>query len=74
MAALDIPCPECGRLLRIPDRAMLGKKARCGKCHHKFILQEQRKREVVQVAQARLHISSGPGPCPKVPRGEIPWT
>lgn len=51
MAALDIPCPECGRLLRIPDRAMLGKKARCGKCHHKFILQEQRKHEVAHVPQ-----------------------
>jgi hypothetical protein len=41
MPAIDIPCPECGRLLKIPDRSMLGRKARCGKCQHKFILQER---------------------------------
>ena len=46
MAAIDIPCPECGRLLRLPDRKMLGRKARCGKCGHRFILQEPAKSEV----------------------------
>lgn len=40
MAAVNIPCPECGRLLKLPDRALLGKKGRCGKCGHRFILQE----------------------------------
>jgi hypothetical protein len=40
MASLEIPCPECGRLLRLPDRKMLGRKARCGKCNHRFILRE----------------------------------
>src|SRR5262249_35512440 len=59
MAAFDIPCPECGRLLRIPDRSMLGRKARCGKCQHKFILQEPAAPQVataVPAAQAPAEV------------------
>src|SRR5262245_27025247 len=51
MAAFDVPCPECGRLLRIPDRAMLGRKARCGKCGHRFRLREPGKPEPAEVQQ-----------------------
>jgi DNA-directed RNA polymerase subunit RPC12/RpoP len=51
MAAFEIPCPECGRLLRIPDRKMLGRKARCGKCGHRFILQEPGEPEVAEIEQ-----------------------
>lgn len=40
MAGLDIPCPECGRLLKLPDRSLIGKKARCGKCGHRFMLRD----------------------------------
>src|SRR5437660_5224194 len=61
MAALDIPCPKCGRLLRLPDRALLGRKGRCAKCGHRFILQEPEK---IEFAEARpspgeyLHVAS----------------
>jgi hypothetical protein len=51
MPAFDVPCPECGRLLRIPDRAMLGRKARCGKCGHRFRLREPGKPEPAEVQQ-----------------------
>ena len=40
MPGLEIPCPQCGRLLKLPDRSMLGRKGRCGKCSHKFIMTE----------------------------------
>jgi hypothetical protein len=56
MPALDIPCPECGRLLRIPDRSMLGRKARCGKCQHKFILQEPAAIQAAPAAQAPAEV------------------
>ncbi|RPI83112.1 MAG: hypothetical protein EHM42_08750, partial [Planctomycetaceae bacterium] len=39
MSRLDIPCPQCGMLLTIPDRALLGKKGRCPRCQNKFLLQ-----------------------------------
>ena len=39
MAALDISCPQCGRLLRLPDQTMLGRTARCRECGHRFTLQ-----------------------------------
>ena len=39
MAAINIPCPQCGKL-SLPDRSLLGRKGRCGKCGHKFILHE----------------------------------
>ena len=38
--SLEISCPRCGKLLKLPDRSLLGKKGRCGKCQHKFILEE----------------------------------
>lgn len=45
MPAIDIPCPQCGRILKVPDRSMLGKKGKCGKCMHRFIMQEPQKVE-----------------------------
>src|SRR5689334_6056458 len=37
---LEIPCPQCGKRLKLPDRSLLGKKGRCGKCRHKFLLED----------------------------------
>lgn len=42
MAALEIPCPKCGMLLKLPDRKLLGRKGKCSQCQHKFILEEPR--------------------------------
>ncbi|MBT6487340.1 MAG: hypothetical protein HOL01_00755 [Planctomycetaceae bacterium] len=39
MDPLQIPCPECGRVLRLRDRARLGTRGKCPKCAHKFVLQ-----------------------------------
>jgi hypothetical protein len=39
MPAIDIACPQCGRKLKLPDSSMLGRKGRCSKCGHGFIMQ-----------------------------------
>lgn len=40
MAGIEIPCPKCGMMLKLPDRRLLGRKGKCGQCGHKFILEE----------------------------------
>ena len=40
MASMQIPCPECGSILKLPDRSLLGKKGRCPSCRHTFVLAE----------------------------------
>ena len=37
---IEIPCPLCGSRLKLPDRSLLGKKGKCGKCKHRFILED----------------------------------
>lgn len=38
MSALVVKCPKCDKGLKLRDRSKLGKKARCPKCSHVFIL------------------------------------
>jgi hypothetical protein len=38
--SIQIPCPKCGRELKLPDRSLLGRKGKCPKCDHTFILEE----------------------------------
>lgn len=40
MSSLDLPCPQCGTVLKLPDRGLLGRKGKCKKCQHKFLLVE----------------------------------
>lgn len=35
-----IPCPQCGKELKLRDRSLLGKKGKCPQCQHRFILEE----------------------------------
>ncbi|MCA8982780.1 MAG: hypothetical protein R3C12_02145 [Planctomycetaceae bacterium] len=41
MAGMKIPCPKCDAPLKLPDRSLLGKMAKCPRCGHKFVLREQ---------------------------------
>jgi len=40
MDTIQIPCPECGRELKLRDRSLLGRKGKCPKCGHSFVLSE----------------------------------
>ena len=37
---IHIPCPKCGRELKLRDRSLLGRKGKCPKCAHAFVLEE----------------------------------
>lgn len=40
MTPIIIPCPACGRELKIRDRNLLGRKGKCPKCGHAFLMEE----------------------------------
>jgi len=55
MDTIQIPCPKCGRELKLRDRNLLGRKGKCPKCNHAFILEEP--------AEVQLELAeSDPGP------------
>ncbi len=37
MRAISILCPSCGTALKLRDTSLVGKKARCPKCQHRFV-------------------------------------
>jgi hypothetical protein len=51
MQSLLIPCPKCGSELRLNDRRLLGRKGKCPKCQHRFLLQEPEEAELEAVEQ-----------------------
>ncbi len=40
MDTIQIPCPKCGAELKLRDRSLLGRKGKCPKCAHAFVLEE----------------------------------
>lgn len=40
MDSINVPCPKCGRELKLRDRSLLGRKGKCPKCEHSFVLRE----------------------------------
>lgn len=38
MDEFRIPCPECGKRLKVRDRSLLGRKVKCPKCENRFVL------------------------------------
>lgn len=51
MAGLQIACPKCGKSLKLPDRSLLGRKGRCSKCRHAFVMTEPGTAPSAQVAE-----------------------
>lgn len=40
MSPVNIPCPKCKSSLKLPNRSLLGRKGKCPKCQHRFVLEE----------------------------------
>ncbi len=40
MDTIQIPCPKCGSELKLRDRSLLGRRGKCPKCAHAFVLEE----------------------------------
>lgn len=38
MPAINVPCPACKSSLKLPDETYVGKKAKCPKCGHRFVI------------------------------------
>lgn len=53
MAAFEVSCPQCGMKLKVPDRTFLGKKAKCGGCEHRFVIEEPTVADEVQFQLAQ---------------------
>ncbi len=56
-----IPCPECEHEMKLPDKSLLGFKARCPLCGFKFVLELPEEPEPV-LAAASVSVKAGPSP------------
>ncbi|MBI3860403.1 MAG: hypothetical protein HY290_00755 [Planctomycetia bacterium] len=59
MPAIEIACPNCGRKLKLPDSSLLGRKGRCSKCRHGFIMQAPASPQADVTA---IHFAEAPSP------------
>ncbi|HBH50299.1 MAG TPA: hypothetical protein DDY91_00225 [Planctomycetaceae bacterium] len=65
MDRVEIPCPQCGKLLAIPDRSLLGKKGKCPRCQHRFLLSAPA--ESIQFQEDRGGDEDAPAAAPVIP-------
>ncbi len=82
MPAISIPCPSCGAVLKVPDNSMLGKRAKCPKCAHRFVMELPQSEEVplqladIPVLPLAPQVGTGarwvPDEGPAIPQPEIP--
>lgn len=68
MTAVNIHCPACRATLRLPNRSMLGRKGKCPKCQHQFVLAEKRNDDVpLMLAEPPVFAVGGPDDNPSDP-------
>lgn len=60
MPGLLIPCPQCGKELRLKDRRLLGRKGKCPACAHRFLLEEPE--------EVELELADPTHPTPSTPQ------
>lgn len=46
MSSFVIPCPQCGKELKVPNRSFVGKKGKCAQCSTTFVLTDPQEEEV----------------------------
>jgi predicted Zn finger-like uncharacterized protein len=66
MSALHIPCPQCQKELKVKDPALLGRKVKCPRCGHPFVLQwtSEQKQPKRQKATVAAVTKASPDPHP----------
>lgn len=64
MSSVTIPCPKCAADLKLPDRKLLGRKGKCPKCQHRFVLEEP---DEVELTLAEPEAPPAADPAPQMP-------
>ncbi|MBW3543548.1 MAG: zinc-ribbon domain-containing protein, partial [Planctomycetes bacterium] len=59
MPGIVIPCPHCGKELRLRDRSKLGRKGKCPSCQQSFLLQEPEEVELELVEAPSPAVGKG---------------
>ena len=79
MDTIQIPCPKCGSELKLRDRSLLGRRGKCPKCSHAFVLEEPdevqlelAEPEPTVAGTAARWIPDEVAPTPVVPRSPAP--
>lgn len=77
MTLIVIPCPQCGKGLKLKDRSLLGKKGKCPKCTEVFRLEEpdpaeEDEVELELVAPAATAASAAPAPAAQINTTDTP--
>jgi DNA-directed RNA polymerase subunit RPC12/RpoP len=70
MSELVVNCPKCSKGLKLRDRSKIGKKARCPKCSHVFVLTAPPEPEQVE-DEVELKLATDVAPQP-APQPEVP--
>ena len=71
---LKLPCPQCGSVLKLPNRSALGKVGKCPGCGHRFTLEEPADDavplELAEPAAAAFPDLTEPKSAPRPPAGD----
>lgn len=70
MTSIAVPCPQCKKKLKLRDKSLLGKKARCPNCKHAFVLQLPETAAVQSSGSSSAAPSTEPTPPPVQQRPE----
>ncbi len=70
MTSIAVPCPQCKKKLKLRDKSLLGKKARCPNCKHAFVLQLPETAAVQSSGSSSAATSTEPTPPPVQQRPE----
>ncbi len=70
MSELVVNCPKCSKGLKLRDRSKIGKKARCPKCSHVFVLTAPPEPDQVE-DEVELKLATDVAPQP-TPQPELP--
>ncbi|MEZ6129678.1 MAG: hypothetical protein R3C59_13430 [Planctomycetaceae bacterium] len=68
MSSVTISCPKCQADLKLPSRKLLGRKGKCPRCEHRFVLEEPDEVELT------LAEPEAPVPADPVPQQPLPGT